>query len=399
MRNWHFSNFYFFYFTSVGIIVPYWSLYLKHKGFGAAEIGQLMAVLLMTKVVAPNIWAAIADNMAIRRGSALGMLKYAATATLLIYSSTFWVSSFWSMALSMFGFCVFWNACLPQIEAATLNHLAENRDQYGLIRLWGSVGFIVTVLGVGWLMDYTGPGAIMPAGACALSLLLLASLLMRDRARQTNAQLPISETVRVVLPLAQLLNAKVLTLLFLCILMQISHAPFYTFFSIYLESYGYSKLHIGWLWSAGVIFEIMVFIFGYRLLRRFKLSSLLSFTFIVAAIRWLIVAALPEQQWMIFFSQALHAITYGLYHSVMIQLIDRLFQGRYQIRGQALYSSVTFGLGGAIGSFVSGSIWVVYGQNQLFYAAALMMVLVFVFSLIICPRITGEVTPTKHHSN
>ncbi len=386
MRNWHFSNFYFFYFTSVGVIVPYWSLYLKHKGFSVTEIGQLMAILLMTKIIAPNIWAAVADNVAMRKGSSLALLKYAAIATLLVYSTTFWLNNFWLVAIVMFGFCVFWNACLPQLEAATLNHLEDNRDQYGLIRLWGSLGFIITVLGVGWLMDYAGPAAIMPAGAVALLMMFVASLYMKDGSKITTEQVP------VVVPISSLLNSKVLILLLLCVLMQISHAPFYTFFSIYLESYGYSKLHIGWLWSVGVLFEIVVFIFGYRLLRRFKLSSLLSFTFAIAALRWFMVAALPENEWLILSSQVMHAITYGLYHSVMIQLIDRLFQGRYQIRGQALYSSVTFGLGGAIGSFISGSIWTIYGHNQLFYAASILMIFVFFFSLVISPRLTDGVT-------
>jgi len=393
MRNWHFSNFYFFYFTTVGVILPYWSLYLQYKGFNAAQIGQLMAILLMTKDIAPNLWAPIADNIAVKKGSSLGLLKYATVATLVVYAGTYWVSSFWFMATAMFGFCLFWNACVPQIEAATLNHLAEKKDQYGLIRLWGSVGFIFAVSGLGWLMDFTGPAAIMPAGAVALFCLLFASLLMRDvKAKPTRSQ-KVTDTGRssdknLVIPLVKLLNQKVLILLSLCVLMQISHAPFYTFFSIYLEGYGYSKLHIGMLWSIGVVFEIIVFIFSYQLLRRFPLYKLLVFTFIVAALRWCLVAKYPEQALIIFFTQALHAITYGLYHSVMIQLIDKLFQGRYQIRGQALYTGVTFGLGGAIGSVASGYIWTTFGQNELFYASGALMFMAFFCSLLFIKRVS-----------
>ncbi len=356
-----------------------------------------MAVLLVTKVIAPNIWAAFADNIALRKGSSLGLIKYATLATLAVYVCTYWLADFWAMAIAMFGFCVFWNACLPQIEAATLNHLADKKEQYGLIRLWGSVGFIVTVSGLGWLMDFTGPSAILPAGALALLCLFFASLLMRDanlvpeKDGEREGQKIISDK-SLVIPLAKLLNRKVLILLSLCVLMQISHAPFYTFFSIYLESYGYSKFHIGMLWSIGVVFEIAIFIFGYRLLRRFALGSLLAFTFVVAALRWVLLARFPEQESIILFTQILHAITYGLYHSVMIQLIDTLFQGRYQIRGQALYSGVTFGLGGAIGSFVSGFIWSTFGQNQLFYGAGVLMFLVCVFSLFFIRKFSEQST-------
>ena len=130
------------------------------------------------------------------------------------------------------------------------------------------------------------------------------------------------------------------------------------------------------------MFEIIVFIIGYRLLQRFSLAHLLTFTFFIAALRWMMVATFPESVWLILITQIMHSVTYGLYHSVMIKLIDRLFQGRYQIRGQALYSSITFGLGGAIGSFASGYIWTAYGHNELFMISGIMMVFIFVLSLL-----------------
>jgi len=317
------------------------------------------------------------------------LLKFATLATLLTYCLTYLAEGFWSMALVMLSFCVFWNACLPQLEAATLNHLKADKDRYGLIRLWGSVGFILTVLGLGWLMDHTGPGAILPAGTVALLSVFIASFAMRDGGSEPNK-------TSVTIPIKQLLSPRVMVLLLLCVFMQISHAPFYTFFSIYLDSYGYSKFHIGWLWSLGVICEIIIFIVCVPLLRRYSLSSLLSLSFLIAAIRWCLVARYPDIPAVVWFTQALHAITYGLYHSVMIQLIDRLFQGRYQIRGQALYSSVTFGLGGAIGSFVSGYVWTVFGRNFLFMAAGVMMILVFFFSIFFTKRIVALASQQSH---
>lgn len=391
MRNRHFSSFYFFYFITVGIVVPYWSLHLKYLDFNATEIGQLMGILLLTKVIAPNIWAVIADRMAYEKGSSLGLLKFATIATLAFYCLMFWATSFWTVAAVMVAYCLFWNACLPQLEAATLNHLknnASNEDPdnkssygYGAIRLWGSIGFIVSVMGVGTLMDFYGPVVILPAGAVGLLSIVIVSFWMRSgKAKPANTSASTAS-------IRQLLNTKIMLLLLLCVAMQMTHAPFYTFFSIYLESYHYSKTHIGILWSVGVLFEIGIFLISYRLLRRYRLANLLSFTFAVASVRWFLVAQYPESGGIILFSQILHAITYGLYHSIMIQLIDRFFQGRYQIRGQALYSSVTFGIGGAAGSILSGYMWSAYGGNFLFFAAAYLMLAVTIVSLIITPKI------------
>jgi PPP family 3-phenylpropionic acid transporter len=383
--SWRFSNFYFFYFTTIGILVPYWGLYLKYLEFTPKQIGELVAIMVLTRVVAPNIWAWVADHLNHKTGSSIGILKLATGAAFVIFclmvmiepvSASQGYSAYWSVALITFGFSVFWNACLPQVEAATLNHLAHQRFRYGSIRLWGSVGFVVTVLGVGYALDFSHISVVLYACILSFFAMFLASFLLPTS--------PVKKPVTVqVVSLRQLLNRKVVIILVLCTLMQASHAPFYTFFSIYLESYGYSKAHIGWLWTVAVAFEILVFMFGYRLLRHYQLTKLLTFTFLVAGARWCIVAMFPDNEMIILASQVLHAITYGLYHSVMIQLIDQFFQGRYQVRGQALYTSISFGVGGSVGSALSGYIWAAYGANMVFYCAGILMLVAGVLSLLL----------------
>ena len=364
--------------------MPYWSLYLKYLGFSAMEIGELMAILLLTKVIAPNLWAILADRSAVKHGDSLGLLRFAAGMALLCYLMIGLADQYWSMALGMFAYCVFWNACLPQMEAATLNQLDNDREKYGEVRLWGSIGFIVAVMAVGALLDIVGPKGIFPAGALCMLAMLLSSIWLVHHVRNKQVLAVVDlEHLQKKTPLKELLDKRIVVLLVLCFFMQMSHSPFYTFYSIYLESYGYSKLHIGILWSSGVVFEIVIFLIGYRLLRRFDLTNLLSFTFLVAAIRWCLVAAYPENSSIMFITQIMHAVTYGLYHIVMIQMIDRYFVGRYQIRGQALYSSITFGLGGAVGSVASGYVWTYYGQENLFWAAGAMMFFVALCSFII----------------
>lgn len=381
INAWRFSNFYFFYFFTVGIMVPYWSLYLQHLQFTPAQIGELTAILVLTKMIAPNLLAWIADTNNARHGNAFAILKISTAASLLACVTLYFFvkessgNLYWTVAGIMFVYSVFWNACLPQMEAATLKFLGSSRHRYGSIRLWGSIGFIVAVLALGYLLDHFSPNIILHAVVIGLLLMFVSSLLLNSN-KLSNPS-PVN-THKV--PLAKLLNARVLLVLFLCTLMQLSHAPFYTFFSIYLEGYGYSKASIGWLWVVGVVVEIAIFAVGVRLLRHYRLMSLLTFTFATACVRWFMVARYPDQLWLIFLAQLLHAVTYGLNHSVMMQLIDSFFQGHYQVRGQALYSSVTFGVGGALGSVLSGYIWSIYGGNILFYAAAVLMLVATVMA-------------------
>ena len=365
--------------------MPYWGMYLDYLGFSGKEIGQLMAIFLATKMVAPNIWAWVADWLVARYGSAMRMVVFATLLTFLIYLLLYLVAGFWPIAIVMLGYCIFWNATLPQLEAATLNHI-NNKNQYGKIRLWGSLGFIITVTSVGLIMDLTGPEAILPSGAIALFLLFLASLLMPNKKLAINGPTN-KESVN---GISAVLNYKIVILLFLCFLMQLSHAPLQSFMSLYFEGYGYTNWQIGLLWTTGVVCEIFVFIFAYRLLERYTLSSMLTFTFAVAALRWLFLGLFPDQIGLVILTQASHAITFGLYHAVMMQIINRLFVGVYQIRGQALYSSITFGLGGAVGSFISGYIWSDIGKQELFILVGLLMLVVSIISYFISDRLVGK---------
>ena len=67
MIYWRLSAFYLFYFASLGALVPYWSVYLKSLGFDVVQIGELVAILMATKIVAPNVWGWIADHTGRRK--------------------------------------------------------------------------------------------------------------------------------------------------------------------------------------------------------------------------------------------------------------------------------------------------------------------------------------------
>lgn len=393
-HTWRFSLFYFVYFCSIGVVVPYWSLYLKSLGFNPTEIGELMAILVATKVVAPNIWATIADYIGAKYGNALLILRFATFVAWLIFMSLFWLDGYWQIAIAMFGYCAFWNACLPQLEAATLNHLKDRRDRYGQIRSWGSLSFILIVSLVGWLLDLYGVKVILYTGALVMFCIFITSFFLPA----SSAPDDLSESLKIQQQgesLVSQLSLPVVIVLLLSFFMALSHAPFYTFFSIYLEGYGYDKTHIGWLWAVGAIFEIGVFLIGFKLLRHFRLKHLLVFTFFVAALRWVLVSKYPEYEWVVLLTQIGHAITYGLFHSVMVQVIFRFFRGKFQIRGQALYGSITYGLGGAVGSFASGYIVASKGSEALFWYSGLMMACVTLFAVFFLKLPKREQTSEK----
>ena len=359
MIYWRLSGFYLFYFASLGALVPYWSLYLQSLDFSVTRIGQLIAILMATKIVAPNVWGWIADHT----GHRMTIVRMASLLAAIAFAGVFTAHSFWWMALVMTVFSFFWNAALPQFEATTMNHLGADTHRYSGIRLWGSVGFIVAVAGLGPLLERYGTGLLPLVLLALFAGIWLSSLSVPESAA---GHLPLDQA-----PLGDVLKRPaVLALLGVCFLVQASHGPYYAFFSIYLERHGYSTGVIGQLWALGVVAEIVVFLLMPRLLPRFGARKLLLCAVGLTSVRWLLIAAYADNWLIITLAQTLHAASFGLYHAVLIYLVHALFTGAHQGRGQALYSSLSFGAGGAAGSLVSGYLWSGIGPEAMYLLAA-----------------------------
>lgn len=366
---WRLSSFYFFYFASLGALVPYWGLYLQSLAFDARSIGELMAIIMLTKIVAPYLWSWIADHT----GRGMLIIRLAAVMSVVTFAGVFLSSEFWWLALVMMSFSFFWNASLPQFEAVTMNHLGQDTHQYSVIRLWGSLGFIVSVMVLGqWLDSQTYER--VPQMVIVLYIgIALSSFLVP----QSNGQKHITLHTGIFSVIRQ---PTVIALLLVCFLAQMSHGPYYTFYSIYLKQYSYGSSLIGWMWALGVIAEIIVFLYMYRLMPKFGPRRLLMVALLLTALRWYLIGHYVDYWPVILGAQLLHAASFGLYHAVAIELFHRLFKGKLQGRGQALYSSISFGAGGAVGSYLSGLFWDQYSPVSIFNMAALVALLGFVIS-------------------
>lgn len=355
---WRLSGYYFFHFATLGIFLPFWSLYLKSLGFSGGEIGVLAALLVGTKIVSPNIMGWIADHT----GHRLAVIRAGVFFAAVAFSGALFTESYLGLALVLvaFGFC--WNAALPQIEATTMSHLREQPHGYPKIRIWGSVGFILAVWIVGRALE-TQPLTLVPwmiFGLTVLNALLTLSLPGQSAENHEHGNGRLRDVIR---------RPQVLAVLAVCFLMQASHGPYYTFYSIYLEDAGYGVDRIGELWALGVMAEVVLFMFMQGLLQHYGLRLLLIASLALTALRWLLIGEFVDSLWILVIAQLLHAASFGLYHAVGIQLFHRYFPGRLQGRGQALYSSISFGAGLAIGSWISGIVWDAVNPLATFYMA------------------------------
>ena len=358
---WRLSGFYLCYFSLLGVSAPYLALYFHSLGFSSARIGELVAIPMLMRCVAPNLWGWLGDYT----GRRLAIVRLGAVCTMLAFALILIDKSYGWLAMVMGLYAFFWHAILPQFEVITLAHLKSQTSRYSQIRLWGSIGFILAVVALGSLFERFGMGLFPYVVLAIMAGIALSSGWVPGA--QPLAGEPTSGQGGFI---AQLGRPGVLAFYLSVALMVLSHGPFYTFLTLYLETLGYSRGVIGVLWAVGVVAEVLVFMVMSRVLQRYTVRQVLIASFALAVARWGLLGAFADRLPVLLLVQVMHAATFGSFHAAAVHFVQRSFGARQQGQGQALYAALS-GIGGALGALYSGYSWTALGAGWTFAIASL----------------------------
>ena len=358
--HWRLSRFYFIYYFFVGAFVPYWGLYLKSEQFSPADIGILMSLFQISRIFAPNFWGWLADHT----GKRVTWIRLTAFLGLCGFSAVFWAHGFFWLFFVMAALSIFTSSTLPLAESLTLAHLATTNGHYSRIRMWGSLGFIVAAVILGFLIDATGIHSLLWFLLMVQTTLFVVTYTLPEPKLESHQHdhFSIWQVIK---------QPNVIALLVGCSLMVTAHGVLYNFYSIYLSEHGYSKGMIGLLWSIGVVCEIAIFMLMPRIMARFSLKTILQVSLVLAVVRFSLIGMAVDNIWLLILAQSLHAATFGSFHAASVEVITQFFSGRHQARGQAIYNSVAYGIGGTIGGVAGGYALQYLGGQQTFLLSAL----------------------------
>ena len=365
--HWRLSRFYFFYYFFVGSFVPYWGIYLQSENFSPSSIGILLSLFQISRIVAPNFWGWLADHT----GHRVKWIKLTSFLGLIGFIGIFWAKSFFWIFLVMLALSLFTSSTLPLAESLTLAHLATTDGHYSRIRLWGSIGFIVASLFLGYLIDLQGINILLWVLLITQAIIFFLSNTIPEAKEIHHKKNDLSIWKIIKTP-------SVVALLIGCTLMVSAHGVLYNFYSIYLKEHGYSSATIGWLWAVGVICEIFIFMLMPKILRRYSLKTILLISLFLGVIRFILIGASPDQFYLLLIAQMFHAATFGSFHAASIEVIAYFFKGRNQSRGQAIYNSVAYGIGGTIGGLGGGYLIQYLGGQLGFMIAAISPLIGFI---------------------
>ena len=338
------------YFAHIGFFNPYLPLWLKELGLSITLIGLLTAVQAATRVLAHYAWGWLSDHT----GERVQLLRWCAGAALLFSLGLWWDLGVWGLASVLLLMFLHTSAMMPLSEAALAQWVSRDgafdTRRYGRVRLWGSLGFLVTVLVAGAWFEHQGMHSF-PAWTLVSLLLLNLSVWWLPHQREAVHH----EAVRP--PVWLVFQQRQVQLFFATVFFHVlSHIGIYVFFSLYLDALGYSKTMIGVLWAVSVAAEIVWFFTQSRWLHKLSLPTWLCVCAAAMLMRMVLTTWMADVLLALLLAQLLHALTFATHHTVSIALLSHHFPGRLRGRGQALYASIGYGVPGVLGALGGGAL-------------------------------------------
>lgn len=339
---------YFTYFFSYGIFLPFWSIWLKGEGVDSAMIGLLLGVGLTARFVGSLVLTpAVKDPSKLI--TALRLLAFLT----LLFTVAFLLGTHWAwLFFVMIGFNVFFSPMVPLGDSLAGTWQKQFPFDYGKIRVWGSVAFIISSSLLGILIDAFGHPIIL-YGLIASTLALFLTSMLKPKVMPQGKIKKAEHAEHNEISFIKLISDGPVWRFLVCVsLLQGAHAAYYGFSALYWEQAGYDTATIGYLWSLGVVSEVIVFMLSHRLFRRWSARNLLLLSAFCGLLRWGLMGSFTVLPVLIIV-QILHSGTFTVCHLAAMRFISARHEHEI-IRLQAVYSALAMGGSIAIMTVISG---------------------------------------------
>ncbi len=355
-QSLRYSGYYGAVFLALGIYLPFWPLWLGDRGLEAAEIGLVLALASWIKVVSTPLLGRLAD----RSGNVRLAIVLLAGASAVSFAAFWAAEGFWPLLAVQLAWAFLFHALVPLGESQAMAAVTRSGLDYGRMRLWGSLAFIVGVLGAGQVLAGRGSGPVFWMILAALGVTFLSSLAL-PRGGALPSAAPSATRMSALIG-----DRRFLLFLVAAGLLQASHAVYYGFSALHWRAAGYGADAIGWLWAEGVIAEILLFAVGGSLLRRCHPLSLLALAGVGGLVRWSVLGLTTELPFLIA-AQALHAASFGAAHLGAMHFIARQAPPGLAATAQTVYAAVSGGLAMGLAMWLAGWLYAAEGAGA--YAA------------------------------
>ena len=367
-------------FLGSGIQLPFLPLWLKAKALSESEIALVVALMVAIRILAIPLGTFIADATGRRRS----IIVISAFGTFAAYSALHFASGFGPILILALLASALLAPIMPLTEVMAIEGSAHYGIDYGRIRLWASLSFLLGSLIAGALLEIVPVAFVIALVAIAQGLgAVVALVLPADRTNAKTAPRPLSMAA----VLGAVTSGVFVIFLAAASIGQASHGMLYAFGSVYFDDLGYSKFTIGELWAIGVVTEIVMFAFSGRFHKAFGAVGLIMLGTACGAIRWFVIALEPPLA-ILFIAQMLHAGSFGLTHLGTMHYIRENVPENMRNTAQGLFAVLSGGILLSATMWSSGPLYGLLG-GQAFFVMALYAAMGFGLAVIL-----ARVSPT-----
>ncbi|MDH4944826.1 MFS transporter [Sulfurimonas sp. C5] len=352
------SLFYYFYFSIIGVYVIFIPKVLSGYGYSASEIGILLGAAPLVRFILPFLFI---KGLQLNTRTFHYSLLVMVIAAIAFYIN---VEHFYRLLFSNILLGVGMSLILPYIEVIALENIGKER--YGKVRLFGSIGFIVVALILAKFFSVTSIALDFLLTLTAVTAVIAYVISTKEHKESVQNEQMVQKRFSFF---------EDIYLWAGLVFMQISFGSFYNFFTIYETDHGISLDMTVYLWSFGVLVEVVMLFAQGRLLANYQLLNLIRISVLASVFRWFLVFSYPENLVLLFFSQSIHALSFALFHSATISYLYQIYQNKKL--AQQFFMGFSYGLGGLSGAVISGYIYE-YAPKLLFLSSSLFALVSFV---------------------
>lgn len=361
----------FFFYASVGVLIPFLPIVFKFQGMDSFQIGFLMAIGPFVSILVQSPWGILSDKL--KTVKKIVVLQLAVS--LLLSFFLFNISSFYLLALIVFIFCVFFIPLFVLLDCLIMDVAAKSKKSFGGYRLWGSIGFAAAALFTGKITVFIGIENVEHLYQLLTLISLILAFLVVDVV-PTKKRPKFAEFKKLAF------QKELIIVLLLITFVSSTNKANDTFIGMFIQSLGGNESDIGWAWMIGPISEVLVFALSVSMLKRSNEIKLLTIAAAVFAIRWFLFAIAKSPD-LVIFIQVLHGLSFGLLYIAAVSYIYRISPAELKGSGMGLMVTFFWGIAGIMGSLVGGAIIEALGLHTMYYIFAAVCLFVAVVLMVL----------------
>lgn len=365
-----------FLYYSLFSIISFLPLYLSSVKLGESQIGILLGIGPLFMIIVPALWGFLSDKI----GRIKEVLLFILIASLIVGFILFKMESFRTIALLLSIFYLFFAAVMPLTDSLTFRLAHHSNVSFGSIRLYGSVGFSITSVYLGYILTKYGSSVLANLFLIIgiLSIFILAKVNEKSSQSNTIVKNPVK-----VKEIIQLIKLPYIQVYFIMVFMvSLPHRMNDSFLSLYIKSLGGSDFLAGFAWFIAAMFEAIVFSLNKYWLKSGKENQIIFFAIIIYVIRWGL-AAIIHNPMLIVGLQVLHSFSFALFYLTILQQFTKKIPAHLQATAQSGLLSIFFGAAGIVGSILGGGIFEQFGGHTLYWLMSVLSIMSIPFQFIL----------------